>query len=179
METLRSRVLAKFGSHISTDDMTSAKYITSHEPAEVAKICMRDIDPDFPKKMAPGGILIAEKNFGCGSSRETAAIAVKAAGTQVVIAEEFARIFYRNCFNIGLPCIECPGIHGAAEVGDDLEVRFREGIIINHTRNTRHHFMPIPEDLFRQLDAGGLVPLIKERLAARKNSEQTQQEGVQ
>lgn len=96
MNSITGAVLAKFGSHISTDDMTSGKYITSHEPAEVAKICMRDIDPDFPRKMAPGGFLVAERNFGCGSSRETAAIAVKAAGTRVVIAEEFARIFYRN-----------------------------------------------------------------------------------
>ena len=90
MNTYRGKVLSKFGDNISTDDMTSAKYITSHEPKEVAKICMRDIDPEFPAKMAPGGILVAGKNFGCGSSRETATIAVKAAGTQVVIAESFA-----------------------------------------------------------------------------------------
>lgn len=167
MEVYKGKVLSKFGSHISTDDMTSAKYITSHEPAEVAKICMRDIDPEFPAKMAPGGVLIAEKNFGCGSSRETAAIAVKAAGTQVVIAEEFARIFYRNCFNIGLPCIECPGIHSATDVGDALEIDFAAGTIKNVTKGTEFRFVPIPEDLFRQLEVGGLVPLIKDRLSQR------------
>ena len=167
MEVYKGKVLSKFGSHISTDDMTSAKYITSHEPAEVAKICMRDIDPEFPAKMAPGGVLIAEKNFGCGSIRETAAIAVKAAGTQVVIAEEFARIFYRNCFNIGLPCIECPGIHSATDVGDALEIDFAAGTIKNVTKGTEFRFVPIPEDLFRQLEVGGLVPLIKDRLSQR------------
>ena len=167
MEVYKGKVLSKFGSHISTDDMTSAKYITSHEPAEVAKICMRDIDPEFPAKMAPGGVLIAATHFGCGSSRETAAIAVKAAGTQVVIAEEFARIFYRNCFNIGLPCIECPGIHSATDVGDALEIDFAAGTIKNVTKGTEFRFVPIPEDLFRQLEVGGLVPLIKDRLSQR------------
>ena len=169
MEVYRGKVLSKFGSHISTDDMTSAKYITSHEPAEVAKICMRDIDPDFPKKMAPGGVLIAEKNFGCGSSRETAAIAVKAAGTQVVIAEEFARIFYRNSFNIGMPCIKCPGIHAATDLGDELEIDYAAGTIKNLTKGTEFHFVPIPEALFHQLEVGGLVPLIKDRLKERNN----------
>ena len=169
MEVYRGKVLSKFGSHISTDDMTSAKYITSHEPAEVAKICMRDIDPDFPQKMAPGGILIAEKNFGCGSSRETAAIAVKAAGTQVVIAEEFARIFYRNSFNIGMPCIECPGIHAATDLGDELEIDYAAGTIKNLTKGTEFHFVPIPEALFHQLEVGGLVPLIKDRIKERNN----------
>lgn len=167
MEVYRGKVLSKFGSHISTDDMTSAKYITSHEPEEVAKICMRDIDPDFPTKMAPGGIVIAEKNFGCGSSRETAAIAVKAAGTQVVIAEEFARIFYRNCFNIGMPAIECPGIHAATDVGDELEIDYAAGYIKNLTKGTEFHFVPIPEALFHQLEVGGLVPLIKDRIKER------------
>lgn len=176
MDILTGRVLSKFGSHISTDDMTSGKYITSHEPAEVAKICMRDIDPDFPRKMAPGGFLVAEKNFGCGSSRETAAIAVKAAGTQVVIAEEFARIFYRNCFNIGLPCIECPGIHSATEVGDELEIDFAEGVILNRTKGSRHVFSPIPEALFRQIKAGGLVPLIHERLEEQKRQSKQKEE---
>ena len=170
MEVYKGKVLSKFGSHISTDDMTSAKYITSHEPAEVAKICMRDIDPDFPTKMAPGGILIAEKNFGCGSSRETAAIAVKAAGTQVVIAEEFARIFYRNCFNIGMPAIECPGIHEACDLGDELEIDYAQGVIKNVTKGKEFHFVPIPEALFHQLEVGGLVPLIKDRLDERNKN---------
>lgn len=169
MKILKGKVLSKFGDHISTDDMTSGKYITSHVPADLAKICMRDIDPEFPQKMAPGGFLVAGKNFGCGSSRESAAIAVKAAGTQVVIAEEFARIFYRNCFNIGIPCIECAGIHEAADVGDELEIDFAGGVIWNHTKGTKHQFAPIPESLFRQIEAGGLVPLIKERIAERNN----------
>lgn len=168
MNTYKGKVLSKFGSNISTDDMTSAKYITSHEPKEVAKICMRDIDPNFPQKMAPGGILIADKNFGCGSSRETATIAVKAAGTQVVLAESFARIFYRNAFNIGMPCIECPGIHEAAELGDEIEIQYSTGIIINHTKGTTLDFIPIPDALFHQIEVGGLVPLIKARLEEKK-----------
>ena len=176
MNSITGAVLAKFGSHISTDDMTSGKYITSHEPAEVAKICMRDIDPYFPRMMAPGVFLVAERNFGCGSSRETAAIAVKAAGTRVVIAEEFARIFYRNCFNIGLPCIECPGIHSATDVGDELEIDFAEGVIRNRTKGSKHTFSPIPEALFRQLEAGGLVPLIHERLAEKKRQTNQKEE---
>ena len=164
MEKLKGKVLSKFGSHVSTDDMTSAKYIVSHVPEEVAKICMRDIDPDFPKKMAPGGFLVAEKNFGCGSSRETASIAVKAAGTQVVIAEEFARIFYRNCFNIGLPCIECPGIASATDLGDELEIDMVGGVVYNLTKNTQHECLPVPESLLIQNEAGGLIPLLKRRL---------------
>ena len=167
MEKLKGKVLSKFGSHISTDDMTSAKYIVSHVPEEVAKICMKDIDPDFPQKMAPGGFLVAEKNFGCGSSRETASIAVKAAGTRAVIAEEFARIFYRNCFNIGLPCIECPGISSAADLGDELEIDMESGFVLNLTKNTRHDCIPVPESLMRQIEANGLVPLLKQRLAER------------
>ncbi len=169
MEVYRGKVLSKFGSHISTDDMTSANCIPSHEPSEVANVCRSYMDPDFPKKMAPGGVLIAEKNFGCGSSRETAAIAVKAAGTQVVIAEEFARIFYRNSFNIGMPCIECPGIHAATDLGDELEIDYAAGTIKNLTKGTEFHFVPIPEALFHQLEVGGLVPLIKDRLKERKN----------
>ena len=176
MNTYRGKVLSKFGDNISTDDMTSAKYITSHEPQEVAKICMRDIDPDFPAKMAPGGVLVAGKNFGCGSSRETATIAVKAAGTQVVIAESFARIFYRNGFNIGLPCIECPGIHDATDVGDEIEILYSEGKIINHTRGTTHEFIPIPESLFHQIEVGGLFPLIKAKLEERNKAKRELEE---
>ena len=168
MENIRRKVLAKFGSHISTDDMTSAKYITTREPKEVAKICMRDIDPDFPQKMAPGGFIVAEKNFGCGSSRETAAIAVKAAGTHAIIAEEFARIFYRNCFNIGLPCIECPGIHSEADIGDDLEIDISGGWVINHTTGKKLKCIPVPEALAHQLEVGGLIPLLKEEIAKQR-----------
>lgn len=167
METIKGKVLSKFGSHVSTDDMTSAKYIVSHEPAELAKICMRDIDPEFPQKMAPGGFLVAEKNFGCGSSRESAAIAVKAAGATAVIAEEFARIFYRNCFNIGLPCIECPGISANAEMGDELEIDMIEGYVYNHTKNTKLKCVAVPASLVTQIEAGGLIPLLRQRIAQR------------
>ena len=169
MNTYRGKVLSKFGDNISTDDMTSAKYITSHEPKEVAKICMRDIDPEFPAKMAPGGILVAGKLW-LRSSRETATIAVKAAGTQVVIAESFARIFYRNGFNIGLPCVECPGIHDATDVGDEIEIQYSEGKIINHTKGTALEFVPIPESLFHQIEVGGLFPLIREKLEKRSKN---------
>jgi 3-isopropylmalate/(R)-2-methylmalate dehydratase small subunit len=168
METLKGKVLSKFGSHISTDDMTSGKYIVSHVPEEVAKICMKDIDPDFPQKMKPGGFLVAEKNFGCGSSRETATIAVQAAGTHAIIAEEFARIFYRNAFNIGMPCIECPGIHAATDLGDELEIDMSGGWVINRTKGTKLKCIPVPDALIRQIEAKGLIPLLRQRIAERK-----------
>ena len=164
MENLRRKVLTKLGSHISTDDIVSGKYVTSRKAEDLAKICMRDIDPDFPKKMASGGFIVAENDFGCGSSREGASVAVKTVGAHAVIAEEFARIFYRNCFNIGLPCIECPGIYTEASIGDELEIDMAGGWVINHTTGKKLKCIPVPVPLQRQIEAGGLIPLLKEEL---------------
>jgi 3-isopropylmalate dehydratase small subunit len=165
MDNLKARVLTKFGDHISTDDISSSKYVTKRVPEELAKICMRDVDPDFPQKMAPGGFVVAGKNFGCGSGRETAPIAIKAAGAVAIIAEEFARIFYRNGFNLGLPCIECPGIQQCADLGDEIEIEIDkdECWVINHTKGAWLKCNPVPEILQSLIDAGGLYPLLQKK----------------
>lgn len=160
---MKGKILARFGSHISTDDIVSAKYVISHAPKEVAKICMRDVDPDFSTKMAIGGFVLGAKNFGCGSSRETASIAMKAAGAHAIIAEEFARIFYRNCFNIGLPCIECPGISSATDIGDELDIDIVEGWVYNLSKVTKHKCIATPKFLIEQLNAGGLIPILRQK----------------
>lgn len=158
------KILAKLGDHIDTDVMTPGKYLTSYEPEHLASICLCDLVPDFTDKMKEGGILIAGKNFGCGSSRETAPIALKAAGVKVVIAEEFARIFYRNAFNIGLPCIVCEEIRKNADIGDVLHIDLEKGAINNLTNKKQMAGMPIPEDLLRQLMAGGVMEYLKKML---------------
>ncbi|SHI18663.1 3-isopropylmalate/(R)-2-methylmalate dehydratase small subunit [Sporobacter termitidis DSM 10068] len=163
METLKGKALTKFGSHINTDDINPPQYHISSRPEDLAKGCLKNIDPDFAEKISAGGFVIAAKNFGCGSSRETAPIAIKAAGAKAVIAEEFARIFYRNAINIGLPCIECPDIAAKTDVGDELEVDLEYGVIYNLTKDTAHQGIPIPLYLIDQLEAGGLLPLLKLR----------------
>ncbi len=161
---VRYKVLEKLGDHIDTDVMTPGKYLTSYDPEYLGSICLCDLEPDFPSKMAQGGILIAGKNFGCGSSRETAPIALKAAGTKMVIAEEFARIFYRNALNIGLPCVICKKISENTDVKDELEVDLETGRIRNLTKGTIMEGTPIPEDLRAQLSAGGLMAYLKIKL---------------
>jgi len=162
---LRNRVLSKLGDNISTDDMIQAKYMTSTRPEELAKICLRDHDLDFHKKMAPGGFLVAGKNFGCGSSREAAPIALKAAGVQAVLAEGFARIFYRNALNICLPVIECPDGVDAIDFKDELEINLSSGYVRNMTKDTAIQGIPIPDFLLEMMSAGGLVPFLKQQLA--------------
>ncbi|HHY35817.1 MAG TPA: 3-isopropylmalate dehydratase [Firmicutes bacterium] len=162
---LRGKVLAKFGNDISTDDMASSKYVTSATPEALGKICMRDVDPDFPKKMAEGGFIVAGTNFGCGSSREWAPVALKAAGTKAVIAEEIARIFYRNALNLGLPVIEIPGITKNANVGDELEIDLESGSVKNLTTGVALKGIPTPEFLTKIMEAGGLVEFLKIDLA--------------
>lgn len=164
MEKLEYKILTKLGDHIDTDVMTPGKYLTSYEPEYLGSICLCDLDPDFSKKMQQGGILIAGKNFGCGSSRETAPIALKAAGVKAVIAEEFARIFYRNALNIGLPCIICTEILENADVGDTLELDLLKGDIENKTRGLLLKGTPIPEELLEQFQCGGLIPYLKKIL---------------
>lgn len=164
MEKLEYKILEKLGDHIDTDVMTPGKYLTSYEPEYLGSICLCDLVPDFSKKMQPGGILVAGKNFGCGSSRETAPIALKAAGVKAVIAEEFARIFYRNALNIGLPCVMCKGISEKTELGDVLEIDLTKGLIKNKTRGTILDGMSIPEELLEQFQSGGLIPYLKKTL---------------
>ena len=161
---LQSRVLCKLGDSVSTDDMIQAKYMTSSSAEDMGKICLRDLDPDFPRKMAPGGFLVAGKDFGCGSSREQAPVALKAAGVQAILAEEFARIFYRNALNICLPVIECPRAVEAFDLGDELIVDLSTGMIRNITKDTTVQGIPIPPLLLDMMKAGGLIEFLKKQL---------------
>ena len=161
---LQSRVLTKYSDNISTDNIIQSKYMTSTKLEDLARICMRDIDPEFPQRMAPGGFLVAGKNFGCGSSRERAPISLKAAGVKAIVAEEFARIFYRNSLNICLPVIECPGAAEVINLGDELVMNIVSGSIKNMTRGTTLQGIPIPGFLLEMMKAGGLVAFLKQQL---------------
>ena len=170
MSVLQAKALAKFGDNISTDDMTPGKYLTSHLPADLGAICMRELDPDFPQKMSPGGFVVGGMNFGCGSSRETAAIALKACNVKGILAGEYARIFYRNCINIGIPLMECPN-YGKIDVGDDLIVDFETGKVENLTKNETYQSTPIPAFLMDKIEAGGLLEVLEKRLGEQKKQE--------
>ena len=147
----------KFGDNVDTDVIIPARYLNSSDPAELATHCMEDIDKDFVKNVNKGDIIVANKNFGCGSSREHAPIAIKAAGVSCVIAETFARIFYRNAINIGLPIIECPEAAKAIEAGDEVEIDFDSGKIYDRTKGTEFKGQPFPEFMQKLIAAGGLV----------------------
>ena len=147
----------KYGDNVDTDVIIPARYLNSSDPAELAKNCMEDIDKDFVKRVKPGDIMVANKNFGCGSSREHAPIAIKASGISCVIAETFARIFYRNAINIGLPIIECPEAAKAIEAGDEVEIDFDSGKIYDRTKDTEFQGQPFPEFMQKLIAAGGLV----------------------
>ncbi|MCI7468368.1 MAG: 3-isopropylmalate dehydratase small subunit [Lachnospiraceae bacterium] len=150
----------KFGDNVDTDVIIPARYLNSSDPAELAKHCMEDIDKDFVNKVKPGDIIVAEKNFGCGSSREHAPIAIKAAGVSCVIAETFARIFYRNAINIGLPIIESKEASEKIKEGDTVSVDFDHGIITDETTGEQFKGQAFPEFMQKLIDAGGLVNYI-------------------
>ena len=147
----------KYGDNVDTDVIIPARYLNSSDPAELATHCMEDIDKNFVKNVKKGDIIVAEKNFGCGSSREHAPISIKAAGVSCVIAETFARIFYRNAINIGLPIIECKEASENIEAGDEVEVDFDSGMIYNLTKGTEFKGQPFPEFMQKLIAAGGLV----------------------
>ena len=153
----------KYGDNVDTDVIIPARYLNSSDPAELATHCMEDIDKEFVKKVKKGDIIVAEKNFGCGSSREHAPIAIKAAGVSCVIAETFARIFYRNAINIGLPIIECPEAAKGIEDGDEVEVDFDSGVIRNLTRNTSYKGQAFPPFMQKIIAAEGLVNYINQK----------------
>ncbi len=153
----------KYGNNVDTDVIIPARYLNTSDPAELAQHCMEDIDQDFVTKVQAGDIIVAEKNFGCGSSREHAPLAIKAAGISVVIAATFARIFYRNSINIGLPILECPEAVAKIEAGDELAVDFTSGVITNHTRNESYQAEPFPEFMQDLIGAGGLLSYLKNR----------------
>ena len=153
----------KYGDNVDTDVIIPARYLNSSDPAELATHCMEDIDTDFIKKVQKGDIIVAEKNFGCGSSREHAPIAIKAAGVSCVIAETFARIFYRNAINIGLPIIECPEASKGIEAGDEVEVDFDTGVITNVTKETSFKGQAFPEFMQKIIASEGLINYINSK----------------
>jgi 3-isopropylmalate/(R)-2-methylmalate dehydratase small subunit len=153
----------KYGSDIDTDRIIPARYLNTSDPKELAKHCMEDEDKSFSSKVSPGDIILADKNFGCGSSREHAPISIKAAGVACVIAKSFARIFYRNSFNMGLPILECSEIYKSTRTGDKLEVDMDTGEIVNVTRKKRFKARPIPPFMQELVKAGGLLKSIKKR----------------
>lgn len=150
----------KYGDNVDTDVIIPARYLNSSDPAELATHCMEDIDKEFVKNVSKGDIMVANKNFGCGSSREHAPIAIKAAGISCVIAETFARIFYRNAINIGLPIIECPEAAKAIEAGDEVEIDFDSGMIHNITKDETYKGQAFPPFMQKIISAGGLVNYI-------------------
>ena len=150
----------KFGDNVDTDVIIPARYLNSSDPKELAEHCMEDIDRDFVKKVSKGDIIVAEKNFGCGSSREHAPISIKAAGVSCVIAETFARIFYRNAINIGLPILECPEAAKAIKDGDQVEVNFDDGVITDKTTGESFKGQAFPEFMQKIIAAEGLVNYI-------------------
>ena len=152
----------KFANDVNTDEIIPARYLNSSDPAELAKHCMEDADPEFVRKMSRGDIIMAEDNFGCGSSREHAPIAIKAAGISCVVANSFARIFFRNAINIGLPIIECPAAVAATEQGDELEVDLAAGRVRNVTRNQEWSVPPFPKEMQEIIAAGGLMSFVKQ-----------------
>lgn len=153
----------KFGADIDTDRIIPARYLNTSEPTELARHCMEDEDPSFASRVRPGDIIVAEKNFGCGSSREHAPIAIKACGVACVIARSFARIFYRNSFNMGLPILESDEIVESASSGDVLEVDTDTGTVANLTKGVSSKARPIPSFMQDLIKAGGLMEAIKKR----------------
>ena len=154
----------KYGDNVDTDVIIPARYLNSSDPAELATHCMEDIDKDFVNQVKKGDIIVAEKNFGCGSSREHAPIAIKASGISCVIAETFARIFYRNAINIGLPIIECKEAAEKIEAGDQVEIDFDNGMIYNRTKNESYKGEAFPPFMQELITAGGLINYMNQSL---------------
>lgn len=152
-----------FGNDVDTDAIIPARYLNTSDPAELAKHAMEDADPDFVKKVQTGDVIVAGKNFGCGSSREHAPVALKHAGVSVVVADSYARIFYRNSFNTGLPIIECPEAAREIKEGDQVEVDMDKGLVTDLTTGKTYQYQPMPPFMQSLLEAGGLIPYIKKK----------------
>lgn len=153
----------KFGDNVDTDVIIPARYLNSSDPKELATHCMEDIDKEFVHKVSQGDLIVANKNFGCGSSREHAPIAIKAAGVSCVIAETFARIFYRNAINIGLPIIECKEASVEIAEGDEVEVNFDTGVITDKTTGKTYQGQAFPPFMQKIIDCEGLVNYINQK----------------
>ena len=162
--TLKGKVY-KYGENVNTDAIIPARYLNVSEPDQLTEHCMEDIDIDFVKKVEPGDIIMATTNFGCGSSREHAPLAIKASGVSCVIAKTFARIFFRNAIDIGLPLLECAEAVENTEAGDILEVDLASGEIKNLTNGKTFTAEPYPEFMAELINAGGLIEYTKKRLA--------------
>ena len=155
----------KYGDHVDTDVIIPARYLASQDPQELAAHCMEDIEQDFRATSKPGDIMIAGLNFGCGSSREHAPIAIKAAGVSCVIAKNFARIFYRNAINIGLAILECPAASEGISEGDQVSVDFDSGVITNVTKNETYQAEPFPPFIKDMIAKGGLMASLRAKEA--------------
>jgi 3-isopropylmalate/(R)-2-methylmalate dehydratase small subunit len=158
----------KCGDNVDTDVIIPARYLNTSDPVELAKHAMEDYDKDFLKKISKGDVIVAGANFGCGSSREHAPVALKAAGISCVVAKSFARIFYRNAINVGLPAIECTEAAEKASAGDEVNVVLEKGEIKNVTKGETYKAKPMPEFMMQIFEAGGLIPFLQRKYASRK-----------
>jgi len=154
----------KFGRDVDTDVIIPARYLNTNDPAELGSHCMEDIDAEFVARVRPGDIVVAGENFGCGSSREHAPVAIRAAGVSCVVAASFARIFYRNAINTGLPIVICPAAVAGAQAGDRLRVDLATGAVTDLTRDTTYQADPFPAFMQELIAQGGLLPYVKARL---------------
>jgi 3-isopropylmalate/(R)-2-methylmalate dehydratase small subunit len=161
---LRGRV-HKYGKNVDTDVIIPGKYCNIIDPVELGKHALEGIDPEYTAKMQPGDIIVADTNFGCGSSREVAPIAIKGSGTSAVVAKSFARIFYRNALNIGLPIFESAEAVDGIDAGDEIELEPATGVIRNLTKGTQYKAAEFPPFMRQLISAGGLVPYVEKRLA--------------
>jgi 3-isopropylmalate/(R)-2-methylmalate dehydratase small subunit len=165
--TLRGRV-HKYGANVDTDVIIPARHLNLNTAEELAPHCMEDIDAEFVQRVQPGDVIVADTNFGCGSSREHAPLALKGAGVSCVVAKSFARIFYRNSINLGLPILECAEAVDGSEAGDELSIELETGTIRNLTKGSEFKAKPYPEFMLELMRAGGLVEYTKRRLATEK-----------
>ncbi|MGI6412606.1 MAG: 3-isopropylmalate dehydratase small subunit [Syntrophomonadaceae bacterium] len=156
-------IVHKFGADIDTDAIIPARYLNTIDPDELAKHCMEDADAEFPRKVRKGDIIVADKNFGCGSSREHAPIAIKGCGISCVIAKSFARIFYRNSINIGLPILECPEAVDAINDGDEVRVELDTGYITNLKTGEKYCAVPFPPFMQELMAKGGLINYVRDK----------------
>lgn len=154
----------KFGKNIDTDVILPGKYLVLVDPNDLAKHALEGLDPDFPEKAKKGVIIVGDKNFGCGSSREQAPLALKYSGVKCVIAETFARIFFRNAINIGLPVIECKGISASVDDGDELTVDFEAGTVQNLSKGKSFQVVKLPPFILEILSDGGLIENLRRRM---------------
>ncbi|MBI2873240.1 MAG: 3-isopropylmalate dehydratase small subunit [Chloroflexi bacterium] len=166
MQVLRGRV-HRYGKNVDTDVIIPARYLVTSDPDALKPHCMEDIDPDFVGRVRPGDMIVADTNYGCGSSREHAPIAIKANGVSCIVAKSFGRIFFRNSINQGLPVLECPEAVDATQAGDELEVDLGTGNITNLTRRQTFKAAPFEPFVLELLQAGGLIPYTQRKLRQR------------